>query len=105
MPKKRFQPEEIIGKLRHADVLLGQGKKLAELVKALGVTDETYYRWRQEYGRMTTARRNGSRNSSARTGSSGRWPPTFLSISSSSRRPPRETSEPLASAKISSLDR
>jgi hypothetical protein len=38
MPKKRFQPEEIIGKLRHANVLLGQGKKIAAVVKALGVT-------------------------------------------------------------------
>jgi hypothetical protein len=46
MPKKRFQPEEIIGKLRHADILLGQGKKIAEVVTALGVTDVTYYRWR-----------------------------------------------------------
>jgi putative transposase len=55
MPKKRFQPEDIIGKLRHADVLLGQGKKLAEVIKALGVSDVTYYRWRQEYGGMSTA--------------------------------------------------
>ncbi len=55
MPKKRFQPEQIIGKLRHADVLHGQGKKVAEVVKALGVTEVTYYRWRQEYGGMSTA--------------------------------------------------
>ena len=55
MSKKRFQPEEIIGKLRHADVLLGQGKKVAEIVKTLGITDVTYYRWRQEFGGMTTA--------------------------------------------------
>ena len=55
MPKKRCQPEEIIGKLRHADILLGQGKKVAEVVKALGCTDVTYYRWRQEFGGMTTA--------------------------------------------------
>lgn len=54
MPKKRFQPEEIIGKLRQADVLLGQGKKVADVVKALGVTDVTDYRWRQEYGGMST---------------------------------------------------
>jgi len=46
MPKKRFQPEEIIGKLRHADVLLGQGQKIAEVVKALGVADVTDSRWR-----------------------------------------------------------
>ncbi len=54
MPKQRFQPEEIIGKLRHADILLGQGKRLAEAVKALGVSDVTYYRLRQECGGMTT---------------------------------------------------
>ncbi|OGB93017.1 MAG: transposase [candidate division NC10 bacterium RBG_16_65_8] len=54
MPKKRFQPEQIIGKLRHADVLLGQGKRVADVVKALGITDVTYYRWRQEFGGMTT---------------------------------------------------
>ncbi len=55
MPTKRFTPEQIIGKLRHADVLLGQGKKVAEIVKVLGITDVTYYRWRQEFGGMTTA--------------------------------------------------
>jgi cell division protein FtsB len=55
MPKKRLRPEEIIRKLRHADILLGQGKKLAEVVKALGVSDVTDSRWRQEFGGMTTA--------------------------------------------------
>ena len=58
MRKKRFQPEEIVGNLRHADVLLGQGKKATEVVKALGVTDGTYYRWRQEYRGMTIAHAN-----------------------------------------------
>jgi hypothetical protein len=55
MSKKRFQPEEIIGKLRHADVLLGQGKKAAEVVRALVVTGVTYYRWRQEFGGTSVA--------------------------------------------------
>ena len=50
MPRKGFRPEDIIAKLREADVLLGQGKKVAEVVKALGVSEVTYYRWRQEYG-------------------------------------------------------
>jgi putative transposase len=50
MPKKRFQPEEIIGRLRYADVLLDQEKNVAEVVKPLGVTDVTYYRSGQEYG-------------------------------------------------------
>jgi putative transposase len=53
MPKKRYRPEEIISKLREADVLIRQGKKVVEVIKALGVTDVTYYRWRQEYGGMS----------------------------------------------------
>jgi putative transposase len=53
MPRKRFRPEEVIAKLREADVLLGQGKRVAEVVKALGVSEVTYYRWRQEYGGMS----------------------------------------------------
>jgi len=54
MPKKRFTPEEINGKLRHADVLLGQGKKVAEIVKVLGITEVTDFRWRQEFGGMSS---------------------------------------------------
>ena len=53
MPKKRYRPEEIIAKLREADVLISQGKKMVEVIKTLGVTDVTYYRWRQEYGGMS----------------------------------------------------
>ena len=53
MPKKRYRPEEIISKLREADVQIGQGKKVADVIKALGVTEVTYYRWRQEYGGMS----------------------------------------------------
>jgi putative transposase len=53
MPKKRYRPEEIISKLREADVLISQGKKVVEVIKGLGVTDVTYYRWRQEYGGMS----------------------------------------------------
>ncbi|BAE49718.1 Transposase and inactivated derivative [Paramagnetospirillum magneticum AMB-1] len=52
MPKKRHTAEEIIGKLREADVLLAQGRKVADVAKALSVTEVTYYRWRQEYGGM-----------------------------------------------------
>jgi transposase-like protein len=53
MPKKRYRPEEIIAKLREADVLISQGKKVVEVIKGLGITDVTYYRWRQEYGGMS----------------------------------------------------
>ena len=55
MPRKGFRPEEIIAKLREADVLLGQGKKVGEVVKTLGVSEVTYYRWRQEYGGMSVS--------------------------------------------------
>jgi putative transposase len=55
MPRKRFRPEEIIAGLREADVLLGQGKKVAEVIKTLGVSEVTYYRWRQEYGGMSVS--------------------------------------------------
>ncbi len=56
MPQKRFQPEEIIGKRRHADGMLGQGKKVAEIIKVLDITDVTSDRGRQEFGGMTTAK-------------------------------------------------
>jgi transposase-like protein len=55
MPQKRFRPEEVIAKLREADVLLGQGKKVSEVVKALGASEVTCYRWRQEYGGMSVS--------------------------------------------------
>ena len=50
MPTKRHKPEEVVAKLRQVDVLLGQGKSVAEAVRAIGVTQVTYSRWRQEYG-------------------------------------------------------
>jgi putative transposase len=53
MPRKSYRPEEIIAKLREVDILLGQGKRAAEVVKALGVSEVTYYRWRREYGGMS----------------------------------------------------
>jgi transposase-like protein len=55
MPRKGFRPEEIIAKLREAEVLLGQGKKVPEVVKAIGVSEVTYYRWRQEYGGVSVS--------------------------------------------------
>ena len=54
MPRKRYQVEEIIQKLRTAEVLLSQGKNVAEACRQIGVTDQTYYRWRKEYGGVRT---------------------------------------------------
>lgn len=48
--KKAHTPEEIVAKLRQAEVLVGQGKTVAEAVRAIGVTEPTYYRWRAEFG-------------------------------------------------------
>ncbi len=50
MSRKRHKPEEIVAKLRQVDVLVSQGKPVAEAVRAIAVTEVTYYRWRQEYG-------------------------------------------------------
>ena len=50
MAGKRSTPEQIIAKLRQVEVLTAQGKPVAEAVRAIGVTEPTYYRWRSEYG-------------------------------------------------------
>ena len=50
MPRKRHKPEEIVAKLRQVDVLASQGRSVADAVRSIGVTEVTYYRWRQEYG-------------------------------------------------------
>lgn len=50
MKRNRFSAEQIVNKLRQAEVLLAQGQTVAQVCKALGVTEQTYYRWRKEYG-------------------------------------------------------
>ncbi len=56
MPKRKyFTSEQIILKLREAEVLLSQGKSVEEISKALEVSKQTYYRWRKEYGGMNTS--------------------------------------------------
>jgi putative transposase len=55
MPRgKKFTAEQIIGKLREAEVGLAQGKTVPEVVRKLGVTEQTYYRWKREYGGLRT---------------------------------------------------
>ena len=50
MPKKRHNAEDIVAKLRQVEVLTAQGKPVAEAIRSIGVTEVTYYRWRNEYG-------------------------------------------------------
>ncbi len=52
MVKRAYKPEQIIGKLREAEVLLSQGYAVGEVARRLGVVEQTYYRWRREYGGM-----------------------------------------------------
>ena len=59
MAKQHYKPEQIISQLREAEVELGRGLSVPLVCKQLGITDSTYYRWRQEYGgvRLDQARR------------------------------------------------
>jgi putative transposase len=50
MARRRFTAEQIIGHLRQAEVMIGQGKTMEEVLRVLDVTGNTYYRWRKEYG-------------------------------------------------------
>ena len=52
MVRKSFTPEQIVNKLREVEILISQGATLAVMLKKIGVSDCTYYRWRQEYGGM-----------------------------------------------------
>jgi transposase-like protein len=54
MGQKRHKPEEIVAKLRQVDVLVSQGRSVAEAVRSIGVTQFTHYRWRKEFGGLKT---------------------------------------------------
>jgi transposase-like protein len=53
MSKKKYSPEQVIIHLREVEVLLSQGNTIAEAARQIGVTEQTYYRWRKQYGGMT----------------------------------------------------
>ena len=55
MGKARYTTEQIIVKLREIEILCGQGNTIAEAVREAGITEQTYYRWRKEYGGMGTS--------------------------------------------------
>jgi putative transposase len=54
MPRKHHKPEEIVAKLRQIDVLVSQGQNIADAIRQIGVSEVTYYRWRQEFGGLKT---------------------------------------------------
>ena len=53
MVRKRPAPEQIINRLRQVEVALSQGQTVVEAVRKIGVTEQTYYRWREEYGGLS----------------------------------------------------
>jgi transposase-like protein len=59
MKRREFTPEKIIGLLRQAEVELAQGKRVGEVCRGLGISEQSYYRWRNEYGglKLEQARR------------------------------------------------
>ena len=54
MARKRHTAEEIVNKLREADVEIAQGMSIAQACRKIGITDQTYYRWRKDYGGLKT---------------------------------------------------
>ncbi len=54
MPRKRYKPEEIVTKLRQVDVLVSQGSSVVDAIRQIGISEVTYYRWRQEFGGLKT---------------------------------------------------
>ena len=52
MTRKRYTPEQIIRKLREAEVMISQGKSISQATRQIGIVDQTYYKWRREYGGM-----------------------------------------------------
>ncbi len=55
MPQKRYKPEQIINKLREAELELSKGNNIGRISRKLGITEQTYYRWRNQYGGMKIA--------------------------------------------------
>jgi len=60
--RRKYSAEQIVTKLREAEVLLSQGKTITEASKVLEISEQTYYRWRREYGGMDTSQAKSSKN-------------------------------------------
>jgi putative transposase len=54
MAEKHYKPEEIVAKLRQVDVLISQGQNIADAIRQIGVSEVAYYRWRRDFGGLTT---------------------------------------------------
>jgi putative transposase len=61
MPRKRYKPEKIVAKLRQVDVLASQGQSISDAIRQIGVSEVTFYRWRQEFGGLKIGREAAQR--------------------------------------------
>src|SRR5262249_62173998 len=62
MARKRYKPEEIVAKLRQVEVLVSQGQNMVDAIRQIGVSEMTYYRWRQEFGGLKTEQLKRGKN-------------------------------------------
>ena len=97
MPQKRHTVDQIVAKLRKADVELGKGKKVPEICKLLQVTEQTYYRWRQKYGGMKPEMAKQLKALEKENARLKKMVAEQPSIWRSLRRLPRETGKPRTS--------
>ena len=92
--KKRHGAEQIVGLLRQADVALGKGEKVPEVCKQLGISEQTYYRWRTKYGGWIRRWHVSCRSCRRRTRGSNAWWPTRRWTTRSCERPPAQLVSP-----------
>ena len=100
MPRKRHKPEEIVAKLRQVDVLVSQGQSVADAVRSIGVTEVTYYRWRQEFGGLKSDQVKRLKDLETENQRLRKAIAISRSTSSSCRRRPGETTEPCAPPRL-----
>src|SRR6478672_635627 len=104
MPKKRYTPEEIVAKLRQVDVLVSQGQNIADAIRQIGVSEVTYYRWRQEYGGLKADQVKRLKELEQENSRLRRAISDLTLDKSFCRRLPGETSKPRASSRLYRAD-
>lgn len=100
MPSKKHKPEEIIGKLREAEIVLAQGASAAEACRRIAVSEQTYYRWRKEYGGLKTDQARRMKDLEKENGRLRRAISDLTLDKLILRRLPGETSEPHAATAL-----
>src|SRR5665647_3582030 len=100
MPQKRYRPEGIVAKLREAEVLLGEGKKVPEVVDAQGLHEVTCYRWRKEYGGLKVSQAKRLKDLERENARLRRAVSDLTLAKLILQEAAREASEPLAAAQM-----